>query len=262
MLLAPSADRTEAAQAAVRELSKHVDSIDARNLDPEGSLAAAISKLSLFSTKSSVDTFVVDLAKVENWADWLNSKSKNFRQTLGGQRLNISKLGELELEEDNFDIIAWIFNEKRAWLLRFNKESEWIENSEMGEGFFSKLHRQPGNPLKLFALRLDGIYIAAALCLVSHKSLEYFVTTYSMAGTWDRFSPGMLVSEDCGRWACENGLDLDFRALDVPYKHRWASSTKSRVTISAAFSPMGVLRLWIQTLKVNVRRRLESIKRE
>ena len=117
-------------------------------------------------------------------------------------------------------------------------------NPAIGERFFNALAVQPDSPLKTFALKIDGTYISAGIFAVSERRLEYIATVYAIDSQWDRYSPGMLISEDCGQWAVNNGLDLDFRFVDFPYKHRWMSRIDRFVTVRAAVSPRGIIKVY------------------
>jgi len=241
MLVAPEADPAEVIGAAISELRKHADFIVAYNLQPQVPLIDALRRSALASSTRSVVSFVVDLSSVGGWEEWLSTKSANFRQHLGRQRRNLAKTGALVSVQDEAAIVPWFFREKRRWLERTGNRSAWVSDPAVGERFFDTLAAQPDSPLKTFALKLDGAYIAAVLCLVSGDRLEYYSPTYATESELERFSPGVLVTEDCGRWAVNNGLDFDFRFTDFPYKHRWMSRTDRFVTVRAALSARGAL---------------------
>lgn len=247
MLVAPDADAAEVVGSAIGEIRRHADFVTVYNLPSHAPMIAALRRNALASSISSIASFVVDLSGVGGWDRWLQTKSKNFRQNLGGQRRNLAKRGVLESVQDEAAVIPWFFREKRKWLEKTGGRAAWVSNPALGERFFGALARQPDSPLKTFALKIDGAYIAAGLCVVSENRLEYIATVYADGSEWERYSPGMLVSEDCGRWAVENGLDLDFRFMDVPYKHRWVSRTDRFVTVRAAFSPRGMIEVYAGT---------------
>lgn len=244
MLLAPDADPADVVGAAIGEIRRHADFITVYNLQPHAPVIDILRRSAMASSLNSIASYVVDLTEVGGWDGWLKTKSKNFRQNLGGQRRNLAKLGALESVQDEPAIVPWFFREKRKWLERTGSRATWVADPARGERFFSALAAQPDTPLKTFALKIDGAYVAAGLCVVSEKRLEYIATVYADDSEWERYSPGMLVSEDCGRWAVENGLDLDFRFMDVPYKHRWMSRTDRFVTVRAAFSPRGMIEVY------------------
>lgn len=244
MLVAPEADPAEVIGSAIGELRKHADFIVAYNLQPQAPLIDALRRSALASSTRSVVSFVVDLSSVGGWDDWLKTKSANFRQHLGRQRRNLAKAGVLETVQDEPAIVPWFFREKRRWLESTGNRSAWVSNPAVGERFFNALAARPGSPLKTFALKLDGVYIAAVLCLVSGDRLEYYSPTYATESELERYSPGVLVTEDCGRWAVDNGLDFDFRFTDFPYKHRWMSRTDRFATVRAALTPRGLIEFY------------------
>jgi CelD/BcsL family acetyltransferase involved in cellulose biosynthesis len=244
MLIAPDADPGEVIDAAIREIRKHADVVVVPHLQPHAPLLDSLRRSARAVSTSCVACYVVDLAGVGGWDAWLKTKSKNFRQNLGGQRRNLEKLGCLESVQDEPAIIPWFFREKRKWLTKSDKSSAWVSNPALGERFFDALAAQPASPLKTFALKMDGEYIAAGVCVVSERRLEYIATVYATDSQWERYSPGMLVSEDCGRWAVNNGLDLDFRFTEVPYKQRWMSRIDHFVSIRAALSLRGMIQIY------------------
>jgi CelD/BcsL family acetyltransferase involved in cellulose biosynthesis len=218
MLLAPDVDQTQTIAAAIAEIRQSVDFMLAHNLYRQGPLIDELRHAATASVARSKITFVSQLRDAASWDSWLKSKSANFRQHLGRQRRGLAKLGALESVQDEPSIIPWFFHEKREWLKRTRRQSAWVGPPERGEAFFPALAARPDSPLKMFALKLNGSYFAAVLCLVSGNRLEYYSPTYAIGGEWERYSPGMLVTEDCGQWALRNGLDLDFRFTDFPYK--------------------------------------------
>lgn len=239
-LIAPTEDGLAIARAAVAEARGFADLMTVANAEPSSPLLAALRSDTKCRLGWSTQSHVVDLAGFDSWQAWLGSKSKNFRQGLGGQRRNLAKLGELASVEGEAGILPWFFAEKRRWLHAGALHSAWLEDPALGESFLTALARQPATPLRTFGLKLDGRYIAAGICFVSCRRLEYLATVYLQEGEIARFSPGMLVSEDCGRYAQAHGLDLDFRFMDVPYKERWRSRIDRFDSITAALTPRGV----------------------
>jgi CelD/BcsL family acetyltransferase involved in cellulose biosynthesis len=253
-LVAPGADPADVTNAAVAEIRKHADLIEVSHLPPHARLIDGLRRQALASLTSRISSSVVDLANAGSWENWLKSKSAKFRQDLGRNRRNLAKLGLLESVQDEPSILPWFFREKRKWLEKTNKQTSWISNPDLGERFYTALAAQPVTPLKTFALKMDGAYIAAAFCAVGDKRLEYNATVYDLDSQWAPYSPGMLISEDCGRWAAENGLDLDLLFVDFPWKQRWTSRTDRFVSVSAAFSPIGMARLYAREAKRQARR--------
>jgi CelD/BcsL family acetyltransferase involved in cellulose biosynthesis len=244
MLIDPHVDSAAAVVTAIAEIRTHADLIAAYNIRPNSPILPALRQASLAISFVNATSYVVDLAHIDTWERWLKSKSKNFRQNLGGQRRNLVKLGNLQSIEDEFEIIEWFFKEKRKWLAETHRRSSWVSNPDLGEKFFKSLARQPDTPLKIFALKMDGAYIAANICVISDPRLEVIATVHATDGTLERFSPGMLVSEDCGRWALKHGLDLDFRFTYTPYKGRWMSRTDAIVSVKSAVSPHGLMEVY------------------
>jgi CelD/BcsL family acetyltransferase involved in cellulose biosynthesis len=238
---------------AVAEIKKKVDLVTLYNSTAGSPLFRTLRSGPFTSLSWTVRSYVVGLEGFNSWEEWLKSKSKNFRQNLGGQRRNLSKLGQLLSVEDEAAIIPWVFSTKRRWLRAVGKQSRWIDYPKLGEEFFTTLYAQSDNPLKLFALKLNGTYIAAGLCLVSSRRLEYYITTYAQNDELERYSPGMLVSEDCGRWALNHGLDLDFRFMEVPYKDRWTSRVDEFVSVSAALHHRAAATVWTAKARQQVR---------
>ncbi|HWF00432.1 MAG TPA: GNAT family N-acetyltransferase [Caulobacteraceae bacterium] len=247
MLIAPGEDGIAVAREAIAEARGFADVVTVFNTLPPSPLLEALRTGSRARLGWTTRSHVVDLAGFESWDAWLKSKSKNFRQSLGGQRRNLAKLGELTSVQDEPGILPWFFEHKRQWLRVAGQRSLWIDDPSVGERFTTALQRQPDTPLRTYALKLNGEYIAAGVCVVSPARLEYLATVYLQRDDIARFSPGMLVSEDCGRWAQTHGLDLDFRVMDVPYKDRWRSRIDVFECMTAALTLQGVAPVLLAT---------------
>lgn len=256
-LLSPEEDAAALARQLVAAAQANCDVVTLHNVEASSPLLSALNEMARARLTWSTDCHVVDLAGLESWEAWLKGKSKNFRQGLGGQRRNLAKLGELSSVQQEPQILPWFFEQKRAWLRGAGLRAAWIDDPAKGEAFFEALARQEATPLHTFALRLNGDYIAAGVCVESPRRLEYIATVYLQRSDVARYSPGMLVSEDCGRFALAHGMDLDFRVMDVPYKERWRSRIDTFESITAALTPRGVA----PVLVASARRKARGLRR-
>jgi CelD/BcsL family acetyltransferase involved in cellulose biosynthesis len=254
MLIAPEANPADAIASAIDEVRKHADLVEVYHLLAHHPLLEALRQSAMASRTSSVVAYVADTANAGSLESWLETKGANFRQQLGRQRRKLAKLGAMESVQDEPAILPWFFRAKRKWLEKAGTLNDWLSDPSLWERSFNALAAQPDSPLKTFAIKVNGEYVAAVICLISGDRLEYTSPTYETDGEWERYSPGMLATEDCARWAVEHGLDLDFRFMNVPYKQRWMSRTDRFVTVRAALSPKGVIKLYADTAYRHTRR--------
>ena len=113
--------------------------------------------------------------------------------------------------------------------------SIWLGRPEVPE--FRRLAREaPERPL-VAAAQLDGRPVAAAVCLVGPRAVEYLVTTFDPS--FAAASPGKLLIGFLTRWAIERGLDFDTRRLAAPYKDRWLAEKRPLVTRTVALTLRG-----------------------
>ena len=153
--------------------------------------------------------------------------SSTFRQSLRKYRRRLERQGKVEFgwcetPDETAQLVAWIFEQKRAWAA-----ARGIHNESLGDGrviaFFSELATRldlTKYPIVAFT-KVDGVPVAASLNTIGSQTLEGGITTYDPA--FGEFSVGSLHLYDLLRWAHARGLDYDFRPVHIDYKERWAT---------------------------------------
>ena len=109
----------------------------------------------------------------------------------------------------------------------------------------------------MFALKVDGVPIAAYLVSVDRRRVEYYANAYDEA--WGTHSPGSVLIEYLLQWTFERSLDFDFRIGDQAYKYKWAKHSCSVVNWEVALGKRGVpavLRMRFELLVNRIRQKL------
>ncbi len=146
-------------------------------------------------------------------------------------------------------LIDWMFAEKRAFLARKGRKSEWI-SSQRSTRFLHKLIELSSpdtSGVELWALLVNDVPAAGAICLVSGQSIEIFFLV--MNPEFAARSPGNLLLEDIARSARSREKDLDFRITTDPYKMRWADDSGAFETWRIASTVRGALPVFAAVLE-------------
>ena len=198
---------------------------------------------------------VARLTQSPDFDAWMSRKSSSFRKGLRYDRRQIEKLGSVQLidgctdETNSRSLIDWMFAEKRAFLARKGRKSEWI-SSERSTRFLHKLIELSSpatSGVELWALLVNDVPAAGAICLVSAQSIEIFFLV--MNPEFAARSPGNLLLEDIARSARSREKDLDFRITTDPYKMRWADDFGAFETWRVASTVRGALPVFAAVLE-------------
>jgi CelD/BcsL family acetyltransferase involved in cellulose biosynthesis len=190
---------------------------------------------------------VTRLTRWPEFEAWLASKSGSFRKGLRYDRKKLAELGPLRLldgggaDDQTYRVIDWMFEEKRAWLSRKGVASLWITDERSPE-LLRTLFRQAlpsASGVELWALLVDEIPAAGAICLVSNTAVELFM--FVMNPTFAARSPGNLLLEDIAKSAAKRHKDFDFRIGSSDYKARWADDTIYYQTLVVALTWKGCI---------------------
>ncbi len=197
-----------------------------------------------------------------DWAAYWSTVGATLRGEIGRKRRRLDKLGEVTLgrerAEDAPELVAWMLEHKRRWLIRSGTRNDWLGRPDYCD-FLCEVARRPSvvGGVAVFVLRLDGKPIAAQLNSIDQRRVESFMGVYDVA--WASYGPGQIIAEYCLRWAFERGLDFDFRIGTEPYKYDWAKQSCAVVSLHIATSRRGiatVVRLHLEWLVARVRRKL------
>ena len=159
-----------------------------------------------------------------SYLDWLPADT---RASLRRRRRRLDEAGPAEFEEivttsARLETLAWVLERKREWLLRRGLINDQLTSKANAEFLSATLrHSWTSGGCTVFALKLDGMLLAAEVVNVDGARVESFTSTYNPA--FDKYAPGHLLTLEVIRWALERGLDYDFRPGSEPYKLRWSS---------------------------------------
>ncbi len=210
------------------------------NLPAGSRLDAAAARLRLPQTVQAIDSFTIPSARYANWREVEQRLSKSMRYDLRAGAARLARSGALTIgwtatigETD--EVLAFLFARKAEWLVEKGLRSPWIGRPEVPD-FFRSLARSGSGPL-VAAVRLDGVPIAASVCLVGPRAVEYLVTTFDPR--YRTCSPGKLLLGFLARWAIERGLELDLRIVPAAYKERWPVERRAHVTRTVMLTTLG-----------------------
>lgn len=129
--------------------------------------------------------------------------------------------------------------------------------------FFQRLARlsDPAGSVRLYALKLDAVPIALALCLVGNGRMIYYVPAYA-SGEIARLSPGAIMLNALIRRSIEEGLQVfDFANGDEGYKTQWIDRTEQLYVTVKPFSVTGQVAAMIDRLELSAIRAVKSDER-
>jgi CelD/BcsL family acetyltransferase involved in cellulose biosynthesis len=163
------------------------------------------------------------------WETYWNQIPPTLRSNLNRRMRRLSELGEFRFEEltDNRRMRAawaWILSHKRDWLARKGLDHAFIPTNGYSRFIEATLDISgPTGRRAVFALTLNGEFVAATLVNVDRRRVEGVVRAYDPA--FAKFGPGQLLTKELVQWAFAHGLDVDFRIGNEDYKREWASHT-------------------------------------
>ncbi len=247
----PLAADTEAMEAMLDAALALCDVLAINNVRSDSLLLRR--KLGWLSHKTPILSPVTRCGAAPSWEAWLAERTRNFRQSLRGQRRKLEKQGVTHIgavrrvEIDDF--VEWMIETKCRWLSnRSKKIAGWLQQPESWR-FVKAALADPRSKLVGHAISLDGQYIAGALCL-SGSVHEYMITAYDPA--FASFSPGHVLTGHCVEQAIADGSDFDFRITHDAYKLRWIDDYDRRYSLIIASTvramPM-LVRLYFASLR-------------
>jgi CelD/BcsL family acetyltransferase involved in cellulose biosynthesis len=164
-------------------------------------------------------------ADYADWAAYQKLLSSSLRHKLRRVRRRLSEKGNftiaIEPRESSAELIDWMLAHKKRWLDREGMQSGWIGRQDYRDFLVELAQRSNGSyGAMLFALKVDGVPIAAKFATVDAQRFEAIIGVYDPK--WSSFSPGQILTEHCLGWSFERQLDFDFRIGTEPFKRDWA----------------------------------------
>ena len=188
-------------------------------------------------------TWCVDTKAFDNWEHYFASLKRSHRGDLRRTRRRLSDVGALSFEPAVNDsqcaaAIDWIVAQKQEWLVRKNRENQWLRNIEYRNFLVAMAQSRTVGRLVISVLRLNEKIIAAALARVDKVRAECLNTVYDRA--YGKYGPGQLLMEECVKWAFDHDLLYDLRIGDEPYKGDWAANISDTSNFDFANSRWGI----------------------
>jgi CelD/BcsL family acetyltransferase involved in cellulose biosynthesis len=210
-------------------------------------------------TEDAVPAPYVARADYPDWAAYHATISSRLRYEIRSRRRKLAKMGELVLERESAAgcaaLIDWMLDQKKHWLVRSKLSSDWIDRPDSRDFLVALAAREDATgSVVLFALKLDGVPIAAAVVSAGGSRVEGYVTVYDLK--WSAYSPGGILTEHIVQWAFEQGCDFDFRIGDQPYKFKWATRSCDTVIWQVTTSKRGMVQVRAALLLDRIRQKL------
>jgi CelD/BcsL family acetyltransferase involved in cellulose biosynthesis/predicted RNA methylase len=192
---------------------------------------------------SQLPAYHVTLRPHADWGDFVKTKTTSHWATLRRKYRKlevegIAEIGWCKSEADADQVLTWLFETKRRWMLDRGLHTPWLAN-DLTLQFFRKLAMQVDlttYPLVSF-VKINGVPVAAQVNLISESAFEFFITGYDPA--FGHCSPGELLIEWSVKWAFEHRLDFDFRILESAYKKRWSDKVVNCVSREIRLTLLG-----------------------
>jgi CelD/BcsL family acetyltransferase involved in cellulose biosynthesis len=221
-------------------LSGAADRLMIYNLAEGSPLDSAAGKLPFPQTSDPIKGVAISSSRYKTWPTVEKALPKGLRYDLRTGLKRLSEKGTVTIgwtdrADDADKVLAFFFERKAAWLAEKRKRSLWITKTEVPE-FFKRLVRATNRPI-VASVQLNGVPIAAAICLVGPVAVEFFMTTFDPS--YAAYSPGKLLIRFLVQWAIERDLDFDFRITLADYKKRWPVEARDYNTRTVMLTTRG-----------------------
>jgi CelD/BcsL family acetyltransferase involved in cellulose biosynthesis len=245
-LLAPIAADLESCKQLLKAAMRGTDIFYAQFLKSGSNMHKAMEASRCVRYATTIDAFEIDRRSAPSWDAFMAAYPSKLRVRLRGARRKLREQGVASFEladgaSEQIAVIDWILYQKRTWLTRREKSQDWFSKPEAREFLVEAAGQTNGiGRIGVFALKLDGVTMAAAIVTIDRERIAGYITTFDP--TYARFSPGNLLVQDVAQWGYERQLKLDMRILRSDYKERWASESSTRVSYFLLPSLRGVVR--------------------
>jgi CelD/BcsL family acetyltransferase involved in cellulose biosynthesis len=223
-LVEPGPDLPARTKLLWRTAAKLGDLVVLPNVRADTPLASVLQRAGLWrSPDFAAPAPFVARSDHADWAAYQQTLDVSLRRKMRRVRRRLAEKGRYTFAAEepatSAALIDWILEQKKHWLDRAGLQSDWIGHSDYRD-FVAALASRSDTGLRLFAVKLDGVPIAAKLATVDPARFESHIGVYDPQ--WSFYSPGQIMTEDCLAWAFERGLDFDLRIGEEPYKRDWA----------------------------------------
>jgi CelD/BcsL family acetyltransferase involved in cellulose biosynthesis len=219
------------------------------NIDPDGAVAAASSRLGLRRGDWKTDGLAIPAGKYPTWTAVEKMLSKGDRTDL---RRCTRRLDELEparklrlrwrgTPEECNEAIDFFIERKTRWAREHNKRALWLGDPGGLALFFKRLCRlvDLAETPVIATADFGDAPIAAALCLVGPFRVEFAFTTYD--GDFAKYGPGKLLLKYLVDWSLTRGRDFGFGIMTADYKEEWPVERRTYASRTIALTPLGLV---------------------
>lgn len=177
---------------------------------------------------TSSDQYVVVHLKAEkDWDSYYNSLSKSHRRDHAKARRRLAELGTIGCEVIGAgdrrvpDLVLWMLAQKRIWAERTNKKGSWLYDEGFRD-FLIRLLIDPEAQAKclIMSLTLNDKPIAVQIYAPGQNILHALISGFDVH--YQKYSPGILLSEYLLKWAMEHKLDCNLGLGAEQYKKFWS----------------------------------------
>lgn len=177
---------------------------------------------------TSVDQYVVvPLKREKDWDSFYSSLSKSHRRDHAKARRRLGELGTIDCDVIGAgdrripDLVLWMLAQKRIWAERTNKKGSWLYDDGFRD-FLMRLLIDADAQAKclIMSLTLNDAPIAVQIYAPGQNMLHALISGFD--SRYQKYSPGILLSEYLVKWAMQHGLDCNLGLGAEQYKKFWS----------------------------------------
>lgn len=223
-----------------------------------------VSAKSVVKLSEKFTTSQVDWAGSQDWETYYRSLRKKQRLDINRRRRRLAEIGEITFEASVeagqlASVIDWIFGQKRQWLIRTKRRSNWFNTDEY-RNFLVAIADQTAHESRVIvsALKLDGRVIAAAIGRIEGARAETFLSAFDPS--FGIFSPSHILYEEFLKWSFERRLDVDFRIGNEDFKDHWHLLRSEATSYEIPFSIWGIAFVALRSARLRWRELVEKLR--
>ena len=232
ILVAPECDVHQVAMGAwrVARKSTRADVFEFWRINLNSPLQRCLTHNAVTRRATEERTHYAALRGLHDWEAYCRSRPGRSRTRPNYLKRRLAAHGEFNVEIlDSNDpripsLVEWSALRKREWAQHNGIDSQWVfsESSiRFWNGLLTNAAYQPG-VFRLFVLTYQGKPLAANVIAVGATRAYLLTTTYDLKHEHANLSPGIVLVDDCVKWAFDRGLDFDFGPGEQQYKSSWS----------------------------------------
>jgi CelD/BcsL family acetyltransferase involved in cellulose biosynthesis len=239
----PDADtRVELAWRALRRMRQY-DVLWLPYVRDDSRLHRLLAANSGFSSTEQFTTSMVDWGAAGTWETYYQRLSKKQRLDTHRRRRRLMETGNVTFVPmsdiwERSNVISWILDQKRRWLLRTSRQNDWMDTAEYRDFLVAVAGKaQLADGVFISVLKLDERIIAASIQRMSGSRVEIFLPAFDPE--YRNFAPNLILYEHLFKWCFDQRLEVDFRIGDESYKDYWGIRKSKATSYEHAVSNSG-----------------------